>query len=113
MEIDISKQVTKNIKYKNNSDFDLSITVTYNGSAVDLSGDTIRMDIKKNRNYQSYVYRLLSGTDITVSGANNNILTWSKTMNLPNDIYFYDVYNATDGDYIMGGLIKVLRNITT
>ena len=104
MDIDITKQAKKNIKYKNNSDFELSITVTSGGAAVDLSGDTIRMDIKKNRDYQSYVYRLLSGTDITVSGASNNILTWSKVMNLPNDIYFYDVYNATDGDYIMGAL---------
>jgi len=65
---------------------------------------------KKNRNYQSYVYRLVSGVDITISTDN---LTWSKVMNLPNDTYYYDVYNVTDGDYIMGGLIKVSRNITT
>lgn len=114
MEINIAKQDDANIKYKNNSEFDLSVTVTSNGSAVDLSGKTIRMDVKKNRTYQSYVYRLsTTGGEITISGADNNILTWSKVMNLPNDTYVYDVYNVTDEDYIMGGLIKVLRNITT
>ena len=110
MEIDIAKESHTNITYKNNSDFDLSVKVTKAGVAYDMSGKTIRMDIKKNRKFQSYVYRLVSGTDITISTAN---LTWSKTMSLPNDTYYYDVYNVTDGDYILGGLIKVLRNITT
>ena len=110
MEIDIAKQTDTNIKYKNNSEFDLSINVTKNGVAYDMSGKTIRMDIKKNRNFQSYVYRLVSGVDITIS---SNNLTWSKVMNLPNDTYHYDVYNVTDDDYIIGGLIKVKRNITT
>jgi len=110
MEIDIAKQEDTNIKYKNNSDFDLSVNVTKAGVAYDMSGKTVRMDIKKNRDFQSYVYRLVSGTEITISTAN---LTWSKVMNLPNDTYYYDVYNVTDGDYIMGGLIKVKRNIST
>ena len=110
MEIDIAKESHTNITYKNNSDFDLSVNVTKAGVAYDMSGKTIRMDVKKNRKFQSYVYRLVSGTDITISTAN---LTWSKTMSLPNDTYYYDVYNVTDGDYIMGGLLKVLRNITT
>jgi hypothetical protein len=110
MEIDISKQDDTNITYKNNSEFDLSVNVTKNGAAYDMSGKTVRMDIKKNRTYQSYVYRLVSGTDITIS---SNNLTWSKVMNLPNDTYHYDVYNVTDTDYIMGGLLKIKRNITT
>ena len=110
MEIDIAKESHTNITYKNNSEFDLSVDVTKDGSAYNMTGKTIRMMIKKNRTYQSHVYNLVSGTDITIATAN---LTWSKVMNLPNDTYYYDVYNVTDGDYIMGGLIKVLRNITT
>ena len=110
MEIDIAKQTDVNITYENNSDFDLSVNVSKNGSAYDMSGKTVRMMIKKNRNYQSYVYNLVSGTEITISS--NNLL-WSVVMNLPNDTYYYDVYNVTDEDYIMGGLLKVLRNITT
>jgi len=110
MEIDISKQDDTNLTYKNNSDFDLSVNVKKNGAAYTMTDKTVRMQIKKNRNYQSYVYSLVSGTDITISGSN---LTWSKTMSLPNDTYFYDVYNVTDGDYIMGGLLKIKRNQTT
>lgn len=109
MEIDIAKESHVNLTYKNNSEFDLSVNVTKAGVAYDMSGKTIRMMIKKNRHYQSYVYSLVSGTDITIATAN---LTWSKVMNLPNDTYYFDVYNVTDTDYIMGGLIKVLRNIT-
>ena len=110
MDIDIAKQTDTNIKYKNSSEFDLSVNVKKSGADYDMSGKTVRMMIKKNRTYQSFVYNLVSGTDITIS---SNNLTWSKVMNLPNDTYYYDVYNVTDEDYIMGGLIKVLRNITT
>ena len=110
MEIDIAKQVDTNIKYKNNSEFDLSVNVTKSGAAYDMSGKTVRMMIKKNRTYQSFVYNLVSGVDITIS---SNNLTWSKVMNLPSDTYYYDVMNVTNADYIMSGLIKVLRNITT
>ena len=109
MEIDIAKEEHTNITYKNNSEFDLSVDVTKAGVAYTMTGKTVRMMIKKNRHFQSYVYSLVSPTDITIATAN---LTWSKVMNLPNDTYYYDVYNVTDGDYIMGGLIKVLRNIT-
>ena len=110
MEIDIAKEEHTNITYKNNSEFDLDISVIKNGASYSLTGKTIRMMIKKNRHFQSYVYSLVSGTDITIYDTNK--LLWSKVMNLPNDTYYYDVYNVTDGDYIMGGLIKVLRNIT-
>lgn len=109
-ELNISKGDQVNVTYKNNSDFDLSVNVTKDGSAYDLTGKVIRMMIKKNRDFQSYVYSLVSGTDITISTAN---LTFSKVLNLPNSTYYYDVYNVTDQDYIMSGLIKVIPNITT
>ena len=109
MEIDIAKEEHLNVTYKNNSEWDLSINVKKAGVAYDMTGKTIRMMIKKNRTFQSYVYLLESGTDITIATAN---LTWSKVMDLPNDLYHFDIYNYTDSDYIAGGLIKVLRNIT-
>ena len=111
-EISIIKQADVNIKYKNNSLFDLSIRVTKNdGSAYSLTGKSIRMDIKKNRDDQTRVYRLTSATEITIS--DTNLLTWSKVMELPNDTYHYDLYIVDDTYYIMGGLIKVERNVTT
>lgn len=110
MEIDIEKQVDLNIKYKNNSVFDLSINVTKSGVAYDMSGKTIRAMVKSNRNFQSYLYLLSSGTEITISTAN---LTFNKVMNIQQDTVYIDIYNESDGDYIGGGLIKVKRNITT
>ena len=110
MDIDITKQSAVNIDYKNNSEFDLSIDVKKSGVVYDMTGKTIRAMVKKNRDWQSAVYTLVSGTDITIATAN---LTFSKVMNLPKDTYYYDIYNVTDDDYIAGGLIKVERNITT
>lgn len=111
-EITIVKSEKINIRYENNSLFDLVIRVKKDdGSAYTLTGKTIRMDIKENRDNQSREYRLVSGTDITIS--DTNLLTWSKVMSLPNDVYHYDVFIVDDNYYIMSGLIKVQRNVTT
>ncbi len=110
MDIDIEKQEDLNIRYKNNSEFDLSINVTKGGVDYDLTGKTIRAMIKTNRNFQSYLYLLSSGSEITI--ASNN-LTFSKVMNIANDTVYIDCYNETDSDYVFGGLLKIKRNITT
>lgn len=111
-EISIVKGERINIKYENQSVFDLVIRVyTNDGSDYDLSSDTLRMDIKENRDDQSRVYRLVSGTEITIS--ETNLVTFNKVMDLPNDTYVYDLKITTDDYFIMGGLIKVERNVTT
>ena len=111
-EISIIKQATINIRYKNASLFDLVVRVTKDdGSIYDLTSDTLRMDIKKNRDDTSYVYRLTQADGITIS--EQNLLTFSKVMELPNDTYHYDLKITTDNYFIMGGLIKVERNVTT
>ena len=110
MDIDITKETKVNIAYKNNSEFDLSINVTKSGSAYDMTGKTIRAMVKKNRDWQSYLYLMSSGTEITIATAN---LTFSKVMDIKQDTVYIDIYNETDKDYIAGGLIKVERNITT
>ena len=111
-EISIIKQVDLNIKYKNGSVFDLSMRVTKDdGTAYDLSAKSLRMDVKENRDNQSRVYRLVSGTEITIS--DTNLVTFDKVMELPNDTYKYDLKIIEDDYFIMGGLIKVERNVTT
>ena len=111
-EISIVKGARVNISYEDNSTFDLVIRVTEDdGSAYTLTGKTIRMDIKENRDKHGYVYRLTSATEITIS--DTNLLTWNKVLSLPNDTYYYDVYIEDDGYYPMGGLIKVERTVTT
>ena len=112
METDLTKQTDVNLKYKNNSDFDWSFrAIKANGTAYDLTTKAVRMDIKKNRDYQSFVYRLTESDGITVS--DTNLVTFSKVLNLPNDTYYFDVLVVEDNYYLRGGLIKVLRNITT
>lgn len=111
MEIDITKQVNVNIRYKNESNFDLIIRITKDSTtAYTLTGKTLRMDIKEKRDDQSYVYRLTDSDGITIS--DTNLLTFSKVMTLKNDTYFYDLKIVTDSQFIMGGLIKVERNVT-
>ena len=111
-EISIIKQAAININYKNGSVFDLVVRVTKDdGTVYDMTADTLRMDIKENRDDQSYKYRLTESDGITVS--EQNLLTFNKVMSLPNDTYFYDLKITTDNYFIMGGLIKVLRNVTT
>lgn len=110
-EISIVKQAEINIKYENKSNFDLAIRVTKNdGSVYTLTGKTLRMDIKENRDNQSRVYRLTSSDGMVIS--DTNLITFAKVMNLPNDTYKYDLFIVDDNYYIMGGLIKVLRNVT-
>ena len=110
--LDIRKQANYNIRYKNGSVFDLVIRVTQNdGTAYTLTGKSLRMDIKENRNDQSYVYRLTESDGITIT--DTNLLTWNKVLSLPNDQYHYDLKITTDNYFIMGGLINVERNITT
>ena len=109
---DLIKQVSVNIKYKNGEIFDWTFRVTRDdGTAYDLTSDTLRMDIKENRDDQSFVYRLVSGTEITIS--DTNLVTFNKVLNLPNDTYVYDLKITSDNYFIAGGLIKVERNVTT
>ncbi len=111
-EISIIKGARVNIPYEDKTKFDLVIRV-YNddGSAYTLTGKTIRMDVKENRDKQSYIYRLTSATEITIS--DTNLLTWNKVMILPNDTYVYDVFIIDDSYVVMGGLLKIERTIST
>ena len=112
MEIDIRKQVALNIKYKNGDVFDFSFRLTKDDdSAYTLTGKTLRMDIKTSRTDQSYVYRLTSATEIAIT--DTNLVTFTKVMDLPNDTYYYDLKIVDDDYFIMGGLIRVERNVTS
>jgi len=111
-DINLVTQEDNNIKYKNGSVFGWTFRLTKNdGSAYDLSAKALRMDIKKNRDDSSYVYRLVSGTEITIS--DTNLVTFNKVLELPNDTYYYDLKITTDNYFVSGGLIKVERNVTT
>jgi len=111
-EINVSKQAHYNITVKSTEVFDFAFRVTKDdGSAYTLTSKTLRMDIKENRNDQSYVYRLTTATEIAIT--DTNLVTFDKVLDLPNDTYYYDLKITDDDYFIMGGLIKVERNVTT
>ena len=99
------------INYMANDTFDTSVTITDDGTAEDLSGKTLVMNIKKDANYQSYVYQLTTASEISISGASNNIVTFSGTYDLNQGVYFYSLKNTTDDETLMYGTFVVTKNI--
>lgn len=101
------------IKYYRNDELDLNITVTdSDGDAVDLSGKTLVMQIKAKKTDSTSLYELTVGDGITVSGASNNIVTFSGTYDLSEKAYFYDMENQTDNKTIMEGKFIVTGDVT-
>ena len=109
--LDNLKPGNYDITYYANDEFDLSITVTdANGDAVDLSGDTLTLTIKK-RKRSSAIYTLTTASEIVISGASNNIVTFNGNYDLDQRAYRYDLYNNTDEETIMQGLFIVTKEV--
>ena len=103
------------IEYYRNDEFDRSITITdANGDPVDLSSKTLTMQVKKNKSDStaSAVATLSTASEINVSGASNNIVTFSGTYDIPQGVYYYDLENTTDNKTIMYGQFKVTGDVT-
>ncbi len=112
--LDNIKPANYNITYYMNDVFDLSITVTdEDGDAVDFSGKTLVFQAKKNKADATTdaVINISSASEITVSGAENNILTFSGTYDLDERSYYYDLENTTDSKTIMYGLFIVTEDV--
>jgi len=61
------------------------------GAAYDLSGKTVILSIKKKRTDSEAVETIsTTDTEIVISGASNDTLTFNKVINLPNAKYQYD-----------------------
>jgi hypothetical protein len=109
--LDNLKPANYDITYYANDEFDLSIEVKdADGVAVDLSGDTITMTIKKKKS-SAAVYTLSTASEITISGASNSILTFSGNYDLKEMGYYYDLYNNTDEVTIMYGNFIVTEEV--
>jgi hypothetical protein len=71
---------------------------------VNLSSKTLVFTIRKTEN--GTAVETISGSDITVSGANNNKVTISKAVSsLVERTYYIDLDNTTDGETIADGLL--------
>jgi hypothetical protein len=101
----------QNIYYYNGDSRTKSYTVTDgDGAAVDLSGDTLTLTIKKKKSGTA-VATLSTGSEITISGASNNVVNIAFNNELEERSYYYDLYNNTDDETIMYGLLIVTEEV--
>jgi hypothetical protein len=70
---------------------------------VDLSAKTLVCTIRATEAGTAVDTMTSAAGDIVVSGAGNNILTFSKSLTLSEQIYYYDLENTTDDEMIMDG----------
>ena len=108
------KPANHDITYYSGDKFDLSFTVTKdNGDAYSLSGKTLKMYIKYNRTDSTTVDTLTTtDSEITISGAGNNVVTFDKVMTMAAGTYVYDL-EIDDDDYtICYGNFKVTYDTT-
>jgi len=101
----------QDIYYYANDARDKVYTVTDgDGAAVDLSGDTLTLTIRKKKG-GTVVSTLSTASEIAISGASNNVVTISFNNDLDERSYYYDLYNNTDDQTIMYGLLIVTGEV--
>jgi hypothetical protein len=98
----------QDIEYYNNDSITKSYTVTdQDGNPVDLSGDTLTLTVKKEKSGTA-IQTLSTASEITISGAGNNVVNIAFNHDFVEERSFvYDLYNNTDDDTIMYGLLIV------
>ena len=103
----------QDIYYYNGDSRTKSYTVTdADDAAVDLSGDTLTLTIKKNKSGAAVATLTTTASTITVSGASSNVVSLIfNNADFEERSYHYDLYNNTDDDTIMYGLFIVTKNI--
>ena len=101
----------QDIYYYSNDSRAKAYTVTDgDGSAVDLSGDTITLTIRKKKG-GAVIATLTTASEIAISGANNNIVTITFNHDFEERSYVYDLYDNTDDQTIMYGLLIVTDEV--
>ena len=102
----------QDIYYYNGDSRTKSYTVTDgDGAAVDLSGDTITLTIKKTKDSAAFA-TLSTASEITISGASNNVVNIAFNLaTFDERSYVYDLYDNTDDQTIMYGLFIVTKEV--
>ncbi len=98
----------QDINYYNNDSKVKSYTVTdENGDPVDLSGDTLTLTVKKTKSGTA-VETLSTASEITVSGANDNIVNIAFNHDFVEERSFVqDLYDNTLDETVWYGLLIV------
>ena len=100
------------ILYYANDEFDESLTITdESGDPVDLSGKTLTFVAKKRKTDSTAVVDISTASEITISGADNNVVTFSGTYDLIERGYHYDLTNTDDDLTLSYGLFIVTEDV--
>jgi archaellin len=104
--------VDHDIEYYDNDTTQFTITLTKDGSPVNLTGKSVVMQVKKKKTDSSYEFQLTESSGIEITGDDSNVITVTITQNLEHRSYYYDLENTTDKKTIIYGLFKVIGEVT-
>ena len=101
---DIRRAANVDIKYNIRESFSWTGTITdQDDAAVDLSGKTLVYSVRKREN-STAVDSLTTDSEITISGASNNIVTIAAdSITVSERSYFHDLENTTDNKMLFDG----------
>lgn len=109
------KPAEHNIPYYKGDVFNKSYTVTdADGNPVDLSAKALTFQVKKKKTdpQANAVIDISTASEISVGGADGNVVTFSGSYDIPERSYYYDLQNTTDGETVMFGLFVVTGDVT-
>lgn len=81
---------------------------------IDLSGGTIKMQIKVGKGVADYIKQLTIGNGLTLSGAGNNTITINTTVDFDARSYVYDLQVEFSDKVVtyLKGTITVTEDVT-
>lgn len=94
---------TLNLNCYQGANFDYSLTWTLNGTAVNLTGYSARMQVRTTYDALTSVLSLTAGTGITLGGTAGSILLEAdaaQTAAIDDGQYVYDLELVTAGGYV-------------
>ena len=94
---------TLNLNCYQGANFDYSLTWTLNGTAVNLTGYSARMQVRTTYDASTAVLSLTAGTGITLGGTAGSILLEAdaeQTAAIDDGQYVYDLELVTSGGYV-------------
>lgn len=94
---------TLNLNCWQGANFDYSLTWKTNGTAVNLTGYSARMQVRETYDSTTPVLSLTSGSGITLGGTAGSIIleaTATTTAGVPSGQYVYDLELVTGGGYV-------------
>ena len=113
---DLIRAEVHNAKVLRNDKFDYKYTVTKlsDGSAISLSGKTLRLMVKKKGVTDAVAAKSInSGTsEMSIGGASNNEVTFDFIFDIASDLYVWDLENVTDNRTIFIGDLLVVDDVS-